>query len=76
MHPAERDKDAMSNCPFCGVGTATPHETQEGCIEALHAEIARMRALLDQVHSTEVPRPGQDENDDDEPGSNTGQTRG
>ena len=23
-----------------------PHETQEGCIEALHAEIARMRDVL------------------------------
>ena len=34
----------MPNCPFCGVATDVPHETQEGCIQALHAEIARMRA--------------------------------
>jgi hypothetical protein len=36
-------------CPFCGVMTDVPHETQEGCIEALHAEIARMRELLSYV---------------------------
>jgi hypothetical protein len=47
----------MSNCPFCGVATDTPHETQEGCISALNAEIARMRAILEHVHSTEVPGP-------------------
>jgi hypothetical protein len=33
-------------CPFCGVATPVPHETQAGCIAALHAEIARMRGLL------------------------------
>lgn len=47
----------MSNCPFCGVMTTTPHETQEGCIEALNAEIARMRTLLGQVQSAAVPGP-------------------
>jgi hypothetical protein len=26
-----------------------PHETQEGCIEALHEEIGRMRAILQHV---------------------------
>lgn len=35
-----------SACPFCGVVTDVPHETQEGCIEALHVEIARMRTIL------------------------------
>lgn len=39
-------------CPFCGVMTDVPHETQEGCIEALQAEIARMRALLSYVKVT------------------------
>jgi capsule polysaccharide export protein KpsE/RkpR len=47
----------MSICPFCGVVTDAPHETQAGCIEALNAEIVRMRALLDQVRSATVPGP-------------------
>jgi hypothetical protein len=38
-------------CPFCGIGTDVPHETQEGCIAALHGEIARMRQVLDYVKS-------------------------
>jgi hypothetical protein len=58
----------MATCPFCGVATETPHDTQEGCIQALHAEIARMRAILDQVESAEVPGPPQ-ELDDGRPGS-------
>lgn len=33
-------------CPFCGVATDVPHETQEGCIAALHAEIGRTRTIL------------------------------
>lgn len=36
-------------CPFCGVAANLPHETQESCIEALNAEIARMRELLENV---------------------------
>ena len=36
-------------CPFCGIATDLPHETQEGCIAALHGEIARMRQVLSQV---------------------------
>jgi hypothetical protein len=47
----------MSICPFCGVATEAPHETHEGCIEALNAEIARMRAVLEQVRSAAVPGP-------------------
>lgn len=50
----------MSTCPFCGVVTETPHETQEGCIEALHAEIARVREVLSHVQSAEVPHPQED----------------
>ena len=50
----------MSTCPFCGVVTETPHVTQEGCIQALHAEIARMRDVLSHVQSVEVPQPRED----------------
>lgn len=53
----------MSTCPFCGVPTKAPHENQEGCIEALQAEIARVRAVLERVYSTRVPRPSDDEDD-------------
>ena len=55
----------MANCPFCGVATEVPHETQEGCIQALHAEIARMRAVLDHVYSVQVPRPSDDDSEPD-----------
>lgn len=41
-------------CPFCGLVTDVPHETQQGCIDALHAEIARVRELLD---SAMLPEP-------------------
>ena len=47
----------MPNCPFCGVMTTAPHESQEGCIQALNIEIARMRTLLSQVQSAAVPGP-------------------
>lgn len=36
-------------CPFCGLLSGLPHETQEGCIAALSAEVARMRDLLDHL---------------------------
>lgn len=49
----------MSNCPFCGVVTESPHETQEACIEALNAEIARMRELIENVRQSEVLPPPQ-----------------
>ena len=55
----------METCPFCGVVTETPHETQEGCIEALHAEIERVRAVLAQVKSAEVPAPHEDASESD-----------
>jgi hypothetical protein len=38
-------------CPFCGIATDVPHESQEGCIAALHGEIARMRQVLDHVRT-------------------------
>jgi hypothetical protein len=41
-------------CPFCGVSADVPHESQEGCIQALHAEIARMRQILEHVRDPKV----------------------
>lgn len=54
----------MPTCPFCGVATDQPHETQESCIQALHEEIARMRAVLAHVYSAAVPDPPDDEGPD------------
>ena len=42
-------------CPFCGIASGHPHETQQGCIDALQAEIARTRKVLERV--TEPLRP-------------------
>jgi hypothetical protein len=39
----------VRTCPFCGISTVVPHETQQGCIDALHVEIARMRGILDHL---------------------------
>lgn len=36
-------------CPFCGTASDIPHETQEACIEALRAEVARTREVLEKV---------------------------
>jgi hypothetical protein len=36
----------MLVCPFCGLATDSPHETQAACIEALHAEISRVRDIV------------------------------
>ena len=36
-------------CPFCGVVSDAPHESQQGCIEALQTEITRTRQILDKV---------------------------
>jgi hypothetical protein len=57
---------SVSICPFCGVPTETPHETQAGCIEALNVEIAKMRAVLEQVRSAAVPGPVPQEDDESE----------
>jgi hypothetical protein len=40
-------------CPFCGVVTDVPHETQQGCIDALRAEIDRTREVLESVKQTQ-----------------------
>jgi hypothetical protein len=42
-------------CPFCGVATDVNHESQEGCIAALHQEIGRMRVILASLKPTGVP---------------------
>jgi hypothetical protein len=36
-------------CPFCGTASDVPHDTQEACIEALRAEVARTREILEHV---------------------------
>jgi len=45
----------MSVCPFCGLATETPHETQEACIEALQAEISRVREIVQKLKEPEEP---------------------
>ena len=47
---------AYGQCPFCGVATDVPHETQEGCIAALHVEIGRVRGILATLTPTGGPR--------------------
>ena len=54
----------MSICPFCGVVTEVPHESQEGCLSALAAEISRMRSVLEHVQSAKVPSPPPFETDE------------
>jgi hypothetical protein len=46
----------VTACPFCGVATDVPHEKQELCIAALHAEIARMRDLVRRVKDPPWPQ--------------------
>jgi hypothetical protein len=46
---------AIRVCPFCGLATDVNHETQEGCIAALHEEIARMRGILAHLKPTGAP---------------------
>jgi hypothetical protein len=36
-------------CPFCGIVSESPHETQQACIQALHSEIERTRRILESV---------------------------
>jgi hypothetical protein len=43
-------------CPFCGLVTEVPHETQEGCIAALRLEISRMRGILSSLRPTAALR--------------------
>jgi len=56
----------VTTCPFCGVVTDVPHNTQEGCIEALQDEVVRMRRLLEQVKPTGAcPAPPEAETEED-----------
>jgi nitrogen-specific signal transduction histidine kinase len=53
----------VTSCPFCGLGTDLPHETQQACIAALHAEIARMRQVVDRLNVlNDVPLSGDSPN--------------
>ena len=36
-------------CPFCGMATESPHQSQEVCIAALQAEIHRTRQILEKI---------------------------
>ena len=36
-------------CPFCGVVSDGPHESQQACITALQSEIDQTRRVLDHV---------------------------
>ena len=36
-------------CPFCGLVSDSPHETQQACIAALQAEIDQTRKVLEHV---------------------------
>lgn len=53
-------------CPFCGVVSDAPHETQEACIDALQAEIARTRLVLASV-TEPLPPPSIAPDDDPRP---------
>ena len=44
----------QSSCPFCGVPSEVPHETQEGRIAALQAEIGRVRGILSTLKPADV----------------------
>ena len=50
-------------CPFCGLATGVPHETQQGCIDALQAEIARVREVLEIIQPAGAAQPSQDADD-------------
>lgn len=54
---------AIRVCPFCGVATDVNHETQEGCIAALHEEIARMRGILAHLKPAGAPITTGDDHD-------------
>ena len=45
----------VRSCPFCGLSTDVPHETQAGCIAALKREVSRMRDLLDRLKPVGAP---------------------
>lgn len=50
-------------CPFCGIASEVPHETQQACIEALHTEIERTKKILENVTEPLPPASIADEQD-------------
>jgi hypothetical protein len=54
----------VRSCPFCGLVTQVPHETQEGCIAALQSEIGRVRGILTTLKPASRPA---DDLDDQQP---------
>jgi coproporphyrinogen III oxidase-like Fe-S oxidoreductase len=44
-------------CPFCGVPSSVPHESEAGCIEALQAEIELTRQMLQGSSGPGAPPP-------------------
>lgn len=52
----------MIVCPFCGLATESAHETQAACVEALQAEVSRVREIVEKVEkldsvTDDAPRP-------------------
>ena len=45
----------MIVCPFCGLASEVAHETQAACIEALQAEISRVREIVGKSPADEEP---------------------
>lgn len=44
----------MIVCPFCGLATELLHETQAACIDALHAEISRVREMVGRIKEQSI----------------------
>ena len=51
----ENRTPVVTSCPFCGGVTDIPHESQEACIAALQAEIARTREIVQRVRTAAEP---------------------
>ena len=47
----------MTVCPFCGLATESPHETQAACVEALQEEVTRVRRIVEQVERLKDEEP-------------------
>jgi hypothetical protein len=46
-----------SVCPLCDVVSDVPHHTQQGCIDALQQEIARIRQVLERRRNAPLVGP-------------------
>lgn len=55
---------ANQACPFCGLSSDVSHESQEGCIAALNAEISRMRDILKRLKPAGLPPSERDRSSD------------